>query len=388
MTKHALLSASGAHRWLACTPSARLEETFDDEASEYAREGSFAHEVAEVTLRYTLLEIDEKTYLEQMEALQQNDFYSTELEDHIKNYVDIVMEKVWEAKARSRDALVMVEQRLWFSRWVPEGFGTGDVVIVADDTLEIIDLKYGKGVPISAEGNPQTRLYGLGAWYEYEALYDIRTVRMTIVQPRLDIISTEELPVEELLAWGDAIEVSARRAYQGEGDFVPGEHCQFCRARYTCRARADENLELARYEFKDPPLLGQDEIAEILGQASQLKSWVADIEKYALEQARDHGVKWPGWKLVEGRSNRRYTNEKDVVKTLKKAGYKEKDYFEKKLLGIGKMEKSIGKVNFTELLERPGLVQKPVGKPVLVPEDDTRPELNSVASAVEDFGKK
>ena len=236
------------------------------------------------------------------------------------------------------------------------------MVLVADGVVEVVDLKYGKGVPVSAIGNTQMRLYGLGAFWYYDMLYDIDVVRMTIVQPRLDSISTEELSAAELLKWGnETVRPIAQLAYEGKGEFSAGDHCQFCQAKYTCRARAEANLELAKYEFQDPPLLEQEEIADVLGRATELRSWVADVLDYALVQARDHGVHWPGWKLVEGRSNRKYVDDDAVADVLKRAGYKRADIFEEVLKGVTKMEKLLGKKKFTELLTDAGLVIKPPG---------------------------
>jgi hypothetical protein len=388
MTKHAVLSASGSERWLACPPSARLEQEFESNTSIYAEEGRFAHHLAELYLRHYLGVITKEQLNARIEELKKNEFYSQEMEDHVQTYVDIAAEKINAARAKSKDAIVFLEQRLDFSYWVPEGFGTGDLVLVADGVVEVVDLKYGKGVPVSAIGNTQMRLYGLGAFWYYDMLYDIDVVRMTIVQPRLDSISTEELSAAELLKWGNkTVRPIAKLAFDGKGEFVAGEHCRFCKARYTCRARAEANLELAKYEFQDPPLLEQEEIADVLGRATELRSWVADVLDYALVQARDHGAHWPGWKLVEGRSNRKYTDEDAVADTLKGEGYKDKDIYEEVLKGITKMEKLLGKKKFTELLTDAELVIKPPGKPTLVPESDKRPEIDPLASAKKDFEK-
>ena len=384
--KHAILSASGSERWLACPPSARLEQEFESTTSQYAEEGRFAHSLAELHLGQFLGKCTSQTKDKLLTEMQKNDFYSQEMEDYIQVYVDLAIEKINAARAKSEDAIIFLEQRLDFSPWVPEGFGTGDLVLVADGVVEVVDLKFGKGVPVSAIGNTQMRLYGLGAYQLFDVLYDIQTVRMTIVQPRLDNISTEELSAAELLKWGnETVRPIAKLAFDGKGEFVAGEHCVFCRARYTCRARAEANLEIAKYEFRDPPLLDQNEIADVLGRATALRSWVADVLDYALAQARDHGVRWPGWKLVEGRSNRKYVDDDEVIRALKNAGYTEKDIFEEVLKGITKMEKLLGKKKFTELLTDAGLVIKPPGKPTLVPESDKRPEINSTASAIEDF---
>jgi len=382
--KHAVLSASGAYRWLACPPSARLEEQFAETTSTYAEEGTLAHGMAEQKLRFLLKQISAQDYDQALQIFEKNEFYSASMLDYIETYTSIVMEKVNEAKARSADAVVLLEQKLDFSDWVPEGFGTGDVVIISDGVLEIIDLKYGKGVPVAAEDNAQMKLYALGALATFDSLYDIKTVRMTIVQPRLDSISSDEIPAETLYWWADTELIKrAQLAWEGKGEFQAGEHCRFCRARYTCRARAEANLELAKMEFKKPEILTDEEIGEVLKQADELKAWVSDVFDYALVQARDHGKKFPGWKLVEGRSVRQYADEGAVAKKLTEAGYKEEQIYEKKLWGITAMEKLLGKTLFNELLG--GLVIKPPGKPTLVPEADKRPEINTIAAAMADF---
>lgn len=382
---HALLSASGSARWLACPPSARLEEQLPDETSVYAAEGSFAHSLAELHLHSYLGTITKRAFNKQLKELKQNDFHSQEMEDYVQVYVDLAIEKINEARARSKDASIFVEQRLDFSPWVPEGFGTGDVVLISDGLLEVIDLKYGKGVPVDAESNSQMRLYGLGALNQFDMLYDIEEVKMTIAQPRLDSVSTEALSAEELLRWGDTIvKPKAMLAFDGKGEFCAGDHCRFCRAKATCRARAEANLELARYDFRDPPTLSNDEIAEILFKTGELQKWAKDVQDYALDQAYKHGVKFDGWKLVEGRSNRKYSDEEAVKTKLVAEGYEEKKILkEPELLGITAMEKAIGKKKFSELLS--DLVIKPAGRPTLVPESDKRPEIQSIDSAIADF---
>ena len=382
--KHAVLSASGAYRWLACPPSARLEEQFEETTSTYAEEGTLAHGIAEQKLRFLLKQISAQDYAQALQIFEKNEFYSASMLDYIETYASIVMKKVNEAKARSADAVVLLEQKLDFSDWVPEGFGTGDVVIISDGVLEIIDLKYGKGVPVAAEDNAQMRLYALGALATFDSLYDIKIIRMTIVQPRLDSVSSDEIAAEMLYWWADTELIKrAQLAWEGKGEFQAGEHCQFCRARFNCRARAEANLELAKMDFRKPELLTDEEIGEVLKQADELKAWVSDVFDYALVQARDHGKKFKGWKLVEGRSVRKYADEEAVAKTLLEAGYKEEQIYEKKLWGITAMEKLLGKTKFGELLK--GLVVKPAGKPTLVPESDKRPEINSITAAVADF---
>lgn len=345
---------------MKCTPSARLEQDFKDEQSPYAKEGTKAHQLAEKWLQYHLGERSDPPQGE------------PEMTDYVEVYVNAVLERI------TPGATVLLEQRLDFSPWVPEGFGTGDAVIIADGRLEIVDLKYGKGVPVSAEENPQLRLYALGAINDFDWLYDFDTVRMTIVQPRLDNISSEEMTVDELWQWGESIKPLAMRAFIGEGDFIPGEHCRFCKARYTCRARAEANLELARLDFREPETLTVEEIAEVLKQAEDLQRWVRDVKEYALNQAYRHGVKFPGWKVVEGRSVRKYADEEAVARRLQEEGH---DPYKKVLLTITELEKQLGRKRVGEVIG--DLIEKPPGRPTLVPETDKRPEI--LTAAAEDF---
>lgn len=383
---HAILSASGSKRWLSCPPSATLEEQFPESQSDYAAEGTFAHTLAEHLLRGNLTtELKPSIYKKKLAELQKDPLYSQSMLEYIEQYKTIVGEKYLALKRDCKDAFVLLEQRLDFSNWVPDGFGTGDVVLISQGVIEIVDLKYGQGVPVSALGNPQMRLYALGAINEYSMLYDFDKVRMTIIQPRLDSISEDEISVQELLDWGESIvKPTAAMAIAGEGDYKSGEHCQFCRAKAVCRKRAEDNLEMARYEFQNPNVLTHDEIAVILEQADALQKWAKDIQEYALDQAENHGVKFPGWKLVEGRSNRKYTDKDAVAAKLKEEGYSsEVIYQPQEIWGITDMEKKIGKKLFADYLK--DLVIKPAGKATLAKENDPRPELSSVASAVKDF---
>lgn len=382
---HAKLSASGSKRWLACPGSVQLESQYPDVTTSFAEEGTAAHELSELMLQHKLGEFTKRQYSSRLKKQKEGEYFSQEMLDHCENYTDIVIERVNEAKAQTPDAQVLLEQRLDFSEWVPEGFGTGDVLIVGEGLIEVIDLKYGKGVPVSAEDNSQMRLYGLGAYNEYDLLYGIESVRMTIVQPRLDSVSTEELSADELLKWADEIvKPTAKEAAEGSDQFEAGEHCRFCKARAECRIRAEANLELAKHEFKEPPLLSPEEIAEILEQASQLKSWVSDVEDHALDQAYKHNVAYPGWKVVEGRSNRIYSDKDAVESVLLLEGYEETDIHKPtELKGITDLQKALGKKNFDTLLK--GFIIKPPGKPKLAPESDKRPALSSAASAADDF---
>ena len=383
--EHALLSASSAKIWLACTPSARFAEKFEDSTSAYAEQGTAAHTFADLRIRLAYAApADFHGLMKEAEAFcTSNAYYDAEMERTITEYVDFVIERYAAAQAMTKDAVLFTEQRLDYSAWAPEGFGTGDVIIIADGLMEVIDLKYGQGVPVSAEGNPQLRLYAAGAWAAYEMLYDIDTIQMTICQPRLDSISTSTIAVKNLLQWLDEeVRPKADQAWAGAGEFTPGEHCRFCNGLTRCRAIADHNLELAKFEFKDAADLSIDEIAEILGRTDLLTMWVKAIGDYALEQALQ-GVEVPGWKVVEGRSNRAYIDQDAVAKQLVGNGYEEAIIYERNLLGITAMEKTLGKKNFNLLLAN--LVAKPPGAPKLAPSTDPRPAIGSADAARSDF---
>lgn len=370
---HAVLSASSSHRWLECPPSARLNAEIADKASEYAQQGSSAHELAEYKIKSFLGEnvkdpTDSLTYFDQ------------EMEDCTDSYAEYVAEQVTKAKEHCKDPIVLVEQRLDFSKWVPQGFGTGDTVIIADDVLTIIDLKYGVGILVEAEKNPQMMCYALGALQLFDGIYDINKVSMTIFQPRREHISTFEITKEELLKWADTVLApTAQLAASGGSDFKAGAHCQFCKVKATCRKRAEYNLELARYDFEMPATLEDEEIEVILSKVDELIAWGSDVKEYALQSALS-GKQWNDWKLVEGRSNRRYTDETVVADTVKAAGY---DPYEHKVLGITAMTKLLGKTKFEKLLG--GYLEKPQGKPTLVPMSDKRPAINKAAEAADDF---
>ena len=399
---HAKLSASGSKRWLSCPPSVRLEESLStgeaEKPSVFAEEGTAAHEYSEILIAYELGLINKATYTRELSKFKRElpkklgQFFSKEeleivwqeMQDQVPTYVDFVVERANAMKAISPDALSLIEQRLDFSQWVPGGFGTGDILLVADGRLEIIDLKYGKGVPVDAHENTQMMLYGLGALHEHDMLYDLKEISMTIVQPRLDSISTYTSTAEKLYDWAEKfVKPRAELAEKGEGEFVAGDHCRWCKAKALCRARADKNLELAKHDFTDPDLLTPEEVADILFQTDELKKWAKDVEDYALDQAEKHGVVFDGWKLVEGRSNRKYADEKAVSEKLVEDGKSEEDIYKKSLLSITEMEKRLGKQKFAELLGE--LIIKPQGKPTLVPETDKRPALNTAESAKSDF---
>lgn len=368
MANHAILSASSSHRWMNCPPSARLTEHIADNGSIYAAEGSEAHALCEYKLRQ-LLGMDADNPLETPGGLQ---YYDSTMEDAANGYAAYVMELLEEIRQTCADPIVMVEQRLNFSRWVKDGFGTGDAVIVADRILQIVDFKYGTGVPVSAEGNSQMRLYALGAIDMFGDLYDIDTVTMTIYQPRLASISTDTISKADLLDWAEnTLRPLADQAYKGEGDLNAGSWCRFCKLRNTCRKRAEANLAVAQHDFKLPPILSDEEIAVILDKLDDLISWAGDVKEYALHAAL-HGTRFHGWKLVEGRANRRYTDEAAVAQAVIDTGH---DPYERRLLGITAMEKLLGRKQFATLLG--DLVERPQGKPVLVPASDKRPEMTN-----------
>lgn len=372
MTKHAILSASGAHRWMNCTPSARLELEFKDSSGEATKEGTAAHELGEHKLRIALKIPTEKPI---------SVYDSEEMERYTDEYVQFILEELAAVKQITKDPLLLIEQRLDFSNYVPEGFGTGDCVIVADDVVHVIDFKYGQGVLVEADNNPQMMLYALGALNLFDAIYDINVVKMTIYQPRRENISTFEIPKTNLIDWAEStLKPKADLAFNGDGEFKPGEWCRFCRASVECRARAEENLKVAKFEFKNPPLLTDDEIAEILLHVNDLTKWANEIFAYATNAAVQQGKQWKGFKVVEGRSNRKYTDEEAVAEAAKKAGYE--DIYKQSLLTITNMEKLMGKKKFNELLG--DFITKPKGKPTLVPVTDKRPEIN-ISTAKNEF---
>ncbi len=361
---HAILSASASHRWLECTPSARLSLEFEDQTSIYAQEGTLAHLLCEIKLCKALgLKCDEE--------FPKDTPITDEMDEASDSYVSYIMDLLTEIKKTCKDPQVLVEQQLDFSNYVPEGFGTGDCLIIADGTLYIIDYKNGTGVKVDANMNSQMMLYALGAINLCDVIYDINNVSMTIFQPRIGNISTFEMTKDDLTKWAEEYLVPrAKLAFEGKGEFKAGEHCKFCKCKTKCRARALANLELAAYEFKEPALLEDDEIEEIIGKVDDLVDWANSIKDFALTEALK-GKKWTRYKLVEGRSNRKYTSEDDVAKIVEAAGV---DPYDRKLVSITEMQKRLGKAKFVELLD--SYIYKPQGKPALVPITDKRPELN------------
>jgi hypothetical protein len=361
---------------MMCPPSVRLSENFADTTSSYAEEGTYLHELCELKLHRYLGDMPPDVVDRQYETHKDSEFYSDEAESVTDEYVAFCVETIEAVKSSCSDPLIMVEHRLDYSEYVPEGFGTGDLVIIADGVCEVIDFKGGRGVRVDADHNSQLMLYGLGALLEFDPLYDIHTVRMSIVQPRLSNISTFEMTADELTQWADAeVRPKALLAYEGKGDFCAGEHCRFCKARYTCRARSEYFMKLAERDFKQPDLLTDEEIADILPIADSLNNWVADLIAYATQQAVD-GKAWPGYKLVAGRSVRKYSSEAEIIKAATDAGFT--DIYKTVLLGIGDLEKRMGKKKFSDVLGK--YIVKPLGAPTLVPESDSRKPYADAAS--------
>jgi hypothetical protein len=370
-----MLSASGSARWLECTPSAHFELQFPKKTSAYADEGTAAHELCELAARYWLKEISEMDYENKRDELAKGQYYNAEMQECANDYAMFINDTYKSAKQNCSYAIVELEvEGLDFSKWAPEGFGTGDCIIIADDVLEIIDFKYGKGVRVEAENNPQMRLYALGALQQYGDIYDIRRVRMSIIQPRINNQpSTDEISVEELMDWAETyVKPRAALAFAGEGEFSPSEDtCKFCRAKEQCKARADVNLAL----FDDAPdslLLTVEEAGQILAKAADIKAWLKDLENLVMQSLFD-GTPVEGWKIVEGRSNRKYADEDKVAKAMLKAGYNDAVIYERSLITLTAMEKAFGKKKVGEILS--DLIVKPPGKPKLVESSDKRPEF-------------
>ena len=369
--KHARFSPSAAGRRLNCPPSLTLEEQFQDEESEYAAEGSAGHALAEHLI---------KKHLKQRSKRPTSVYYTDELIEAVDEYASFVISEIEEAKRICNDPVFSVEQRVDASDYVDECFGTADMVVVTDKVAHIIDLKLGKGVPVYAERNPQLMIYGLGILCMAELLYDVETVRLTIFQPRLNNLSTWDISPDELKTWGEEVlKLRGAMALMGAGEFKAGSWCRFCKARNQCRARAEEFLALAKMEFRQPALLSDDEIAEVLKVSDELASWASDVYAFAQNQAIVHSKEWDGFKLVEGRSNRKYTSEDEVAEAAEAAGYS--DIYKRSLVAITEMERIMGKQDFNRILGH--LLYKPQGKITLVPDSDKREAINKTTAAAE-----
>lgn len=392
--KHALLSASSAARWLQCTAAPRYEEQFPETTSEYAEEGRLAHAICELkVIKKFTTQITPRTFTGRLNKFKKDPLYTPEMDKMSDLYLEHLTER---AMGYNNVPNVAAEVKVSFEDYVPEGFGTCDCIMIGGDTLSIIDFKYGKGVPVSAEGNPQMRLYALGALKRYAPIYGntIKKVSMTIDQPRIrDEVSTETITAEELLAWGESIKPIASKAYMGLGEFNPGEHCRFCRGKAQCKARAAVHTALE--EFKDclPKGLVKDaheggnvltdaEIGDLLIRGRELVSWYKDLETYALSAILD-GNDIPGWKAVAGRSNRTFTDQDAAIAAVIAAGYDEALVYDKKPKSLTELEKLMGKAEFADKLGQ--YITKPQGKPTLVPETDKREPYSSAVSDFEEI---
>lgn len=384
---HAILSPSAAHRWLKCPPSARLELKFPDTVSPAALEGTYAHKYAEIRLRYFNNEMNKEEYKKKIMEMKEQKYYSRELEENVDVYVEIVEEKYAKAKEKDKGAALLLEQKVDLSGYVREGYGHADTVIIADGTMEVVDLKYGAGVVVKAEGNPQIRLYGLGAYSELSYLYEIERVRLTIVQPRKGGISSETLTAKEMLKWGNEIKEIAELAYEGKGEYRAGEHCKFCRAANECRHHAEYELKEVKKEFDDPDLLTDDEIAEIVLKADSVIKWLGNVKEYALKEAIEKNKKWKWLKLVEGRSVRKITDEEKAAEILRaKGGAEEEIWKPREIFGLTALEKTFGKKKITEWLSV--VIEKPPGSPTLVPETDKRAEWRKAENEFNDLDEE
>jgi hypothetical protein len=375
---HAVLSASASSRWLNCTPSVRLEEQFPESTSVFAEEGTLAHEIAELKLRKQFVEqMSTRTFNTRLNKMKKHELYQEEMLKHTDTYVEYLQGITI---GLSVTPYVAVEKRINYSAYAPDGFGTVDCIIIGGDTLFVNDFKYGKGVPVSAENNSQMKLYALGAFLEYGFLYPITKIQMAIIQPRLNSISEFVLSLDELLAWGETIKPIAQKAFAGEGEYIPGEHCKFCRAKAQCRARADQFSALEDFKQLKPPLISNEEVGQILEKAEQLDAWVKALKEYALAEVLK-GKEVPGWKAVEGRGSRSYVDQDAAFAFLKENGVNEAMLFERIPLTVSKIEKVLKKAEFRSLLEEPGHVVKSAGKPTLAPMGDKRKSINPDAAS-------
>lgn len=383
---HAVLSPSSASRWLKCAPSAQLEAREPYSTSSYADEGTLAHRLAELIIQYKLGRILQKEYKKKVKEIEADELYTGEMADYCEGFAVYVLE-LFNSMA-SLDPVLYTEERVHLDKWVPSGFGTVDIQIIADGWLHIIDLKYGKGVPVFADDNAQLKLYALGAYEDMRSMYKIDNITMTIYQPRIDNVSSWQTTPEALNRWADEVLVpGAKLAFDGGGEFVPGDHCKFCKIKGKCKALATFNLELAKKAFADdvdPAILSPEDVAEILQKEKFFTDWLNAVVEYALDQAINHGASWPGMKLVEGRSIRQYIDEERVVsKLVKDGGLNSADLYNMKIKGITDMTKLLGKADFERLLA--DLIHKPPGKPVLVAESDKRPAFGAADRAKNAF---
>lgn len=381
---HALLSASGAHRWLHCTPSARLEATLPDTESEAAKRGTLAHEIAELKLRKYFVEpIGPRKFSAAMKKFKENPLYEADMDTNTNAYLEYVQGIV---HAFPSPPYITIERRVDLSAYVPEAFGTADCIIIGSGQLHIIDYKNGQGVPVPAQNNPQMKLYALGALRHYSLLYAIDTVHVSIVQPKVwDEPSEWSLSAADLLAWGEAIKPTAQQAFNGEGEYTPGEHCGFCRARNTCRARVEGLLSIEAKAPLKPPLIGWDEVADILRRGDGLVKWYNGLKEMALTEAL-RGGDVPGWKAVAGRSGREFVNIDAAFAHLQANGIDEALLYKREPITAAQSEKVLTLNVYRELLESAGHVVKTEGKPTLAPAEDPRPAVSNQVTPQEAFG--
>lgn len=384
---HALLSASSANRWLNCTPSAKLEEAEGPRASSvYAEEGTLAHELGELYIKHDVIKsIDDQVFSDRFDEILNNNLFSEEMLDVVPIYVDYCAGQYAEALTKDAEAIIEIEQKLDLTEFVPESFGTADCVVLGGNTLEIIDYKHGKGVPVYAEWNKQLMLYALGALRKYDVLYDITQVRVTIVQPRINNISSWQTSVDELLTWAnEELKPAAELAFAGKGEIKAGDWCKFCAVKNRCRALYEKQMEVAKYDFQEPTLLTDEEIADILTKIPGLIEWANSVQSYAQDEAITNGKVWNGFKLVEGVSRRKWLDEdkaaEAIFSNIPEAS--EDQVYEMKLKSISALEKEFGKKTIAEKLSN--VIVKPQGKPTLVPLSDKRPALG-IEEAKSDF---
>jgi hypothetical protein len=380
---HALLSASSADRWLICPPSARMSEGNAGRPSMFAEEGTLAHEFAEVSLRKITKKLTVRKANALLKKLRLNKLYTSEMEPEVAKYTTYVIERLQVMTELHGAAELLIEEKLDYSHVAAEGFGTADAVIIAGDAIEVIDLKYGKGIRVDATGNAQLRMYALGAIHKAELFFDLENVRSTVVQPRLDSVTNEQLTTQYLKKWGeDVVRPSAKLAFAGEGLQKVGDWCAWCRAKGTCATIAADNMRLAKYDFADPRSLSEVQLLEVYDKVPRLVDWAKSVDKHLLDEALS-GKKWEGLKLVAGKSSRKWTDEKEARDILFSRGFEESQYVKTQLVGIGEVEKLVSKGLFPEIFRT--AFTKPAGKPALVKESDSRTELRSATSAAEDF---
>jgi len=377
---HALLSASAAHRWLACPPSAQREAELPETYSEYAAEGTLAHEIAELYLTNYLVPTPQRTFTAKLNKFKKHELFKPEMITHVESYMDYIKSMAF--GFGKEQPFIVAERRVNFDHYVPDGYGTSDCIIIGGNTLLVIDFKYGKGIPVSAENNPQMRLYALGAYAEYSLFYDIKTVRKVIVQPRLDNISESEMSIEELLAWGEFIKPIAEKAYKGDGEYKSGDHCQFCKIKATCAARANAHNEITKYIDTGVPVkdLTLDEIGYILSVSEQYKKWITHLEEYAFE-CMMNGEEISGWKLVKGRDGvRKYLDIDTLFDYLTSNNIIDKSMlFDNVPVSVPELEKRLGKNVFAEHVT--DYITRDEGKPTMAKITDKRPSYSAITAA-------